>query len=119
MLRLLVTLGRMGPYPVDMSHCYPQAILPLFLYRFTGVVQGRLYTEFCALQKAVRDPEFSPVSNRTKGDGYRAYEDERLPRRSRRGVWWGMAYLPMQKLEKIRPRRSSALNSPVISPNAC
>ena len=29
------------------------------------------------------------------------------------------AYLPMQKLEKIAPSRSSALNSPVISDRAC
>jgi hypothetical protein len=28
-------------------------------------------------------------------------------------------YLPMQKLEKIRPSRSSELNAPVISPKAC
>lgn len=28
-------------------------------------------------------------------------------------------YLPMQKLPKISPSRSSAVNSPVISPNAC
>ncbi|MNJ80525.1 hypothetical protein D3C77_789370 [compost metagenome] len=29
------------------------------------------------------------------------------------------AYLPMQKLEKIRPSKSSELNAPVISPRAC
>ena len=28
-------------------------------------------------------------------------------------------YLPIQKLEKIRPKRSSLENSPVISPKAC
>ncbi len=28
-------------------------------------------------------------------------------------------YLPMQKLEKIRPSRSSGVKAPVISPNAC
>lgn len=28
-------------------------------------------------------------------------------------------YLPMQKLEKIRPNRSSELNAPVISPRDC
>ncbi|TNB94049.1 hypothetical protein FHG55_17780 [Pseudomonas jessenii] len=28
-------------------------------------------------------------------------------------------YLPMQKLEKIRPSRSSELNAPVISPREC
>nr|WP_073526334.1 hypothetical protein [Pseudomonas fluorescens] len=29
------------------------------------------------------------------------------------------SYLPMQKLEKIRPSKSSELNAPVISPNSC
>lgn len=29
------------------------------------------------------------------------------------------AYLPMQKLEKMRPSRSSELKAPVISPKAC
>jgi len=29
------------------------------------------------------------------------------------------SYLPMQKLEKIRPSRSSELNAPVISPRDC
>ncbi len=29
------------------------------------------------------------------------------------------SYLPMQKLEKIRPSRSSELKAPVISPSAC
>ncbi|MVW87468.1 hypothetical protein EI969_16230 [Pseudomonas sp. PB101] len=28
-------------------------------------------------------------------------------------------YLPMQKLEKIRPNRSSELKAPVISPSEC
>lgn len=28
-------------------------------------------------------------------------------------------YLPMQKLEKMRPNRSSELNAPVISPSDC
>ncbi|MGF6126200.1 hypothetical protein QF019_001408 [Pseudomonas frederiksbergensis] len=28
-------------------------------------------------------------------------------------------YLPMQKLEKIRPNKSSELKAPVISPNEC
>jgi len=28
-------------------------------------------------------------------------------------------YLPIQKLEKMRPSRSSELNAPVISPSAC
>ena len=28
-------------------------------------------------------------------------------------------HLPMQKLEKILPSRSSELNAPVISPSAC
>jgi len=30
--------------------------------------------------------------------------------------WWLDNYLPMQKLAKMRPSNSSALNSPVISP---
>lgn len=42
--------------------------------------------------------------------------------RSRRSGPWPclvVDYLPMQKLEKIRPSRSSELNAPVISPKAC
>lgn len=32
---------------------------------------------------------------------------------------WNPRYLPMQKLEKMRPSRSSEVNSPVISLSAC
>lgn len=42
--------------------------------------------------------------------------------RSRRSGPWqcpAVDYLPIQKLEKIRPSKSSELNAPVISPNAC
>lgn len=55
------------------------------------------------------------------------YRDE-MTRSSKRGD--GMApspiddvgsvdYLPMQKLEKMRPSRSSGVKAPVISPRAC
>ena len=41
----------------------------------------------------------------------------------RKGVdataWLKTDYLPMQKLEKMRPSKSSELNAPVISPSAC
>ncbi|MFA4660906.1 hypothetical protein P2A10_21250, partial [Xanthomonas perforans] len=40
----------------------------------------------------------------------------RLPRASSR--WASPHHLPMQKLEKILPSRSSALSFPVISPSA-
>lgn len=44
----------------------------------------------------------------------------RLIDRAQAGFSTGLrAYLPMQKLEKIRPSRSSELKAPVISPNAC
>ena len=35
------------------------------------------------------------------------------------GSRWMSGYFPMQKLEKIRPSRSSLVNSPVISFSAC
>lgn len=41
-----------------------------------------------------------------------------LPSQCLQGLWITF-YLPMQKLEKIRPNKSSELNAPVISPNSC
>ncbi|RPX17464.1 hypothetical protein IPC729_20025 [Pseudomonas aeruginosa] len=34
-------------------------------------------------------------------------------------AWAEPHYLPMQKLEKMRPSRSSGVNAPVISPRCC
>lgn len=59
---------------------------------------------------------------RSQADGNEAYEAVKpadyshAPDESKRRRY--SSYFPMQKLEKIRPRRSSLLTSPVISPSA-
>ena len=44
---------------------------------------------------------------------------ELLTAREQARSYRSLGYLPMQKLEKIRPSKSSELNAPVISPSEC
>lgn len=46
------------------------------------------------------------------------FSDFRLPSDYIRRAWTRF-YFPMQKVEKMRPRRSSEVNSPVISARHC
>lgn len=63
----------------------------------------------------------NPLSEKESARHWKERNGKRRTRQVANGPVCGQqkGYLPMQKLEKIRPSRSSELNAPVISPRDC
>ncbi|RIJ07012.1 hypothetical protein DXT77_27330 [Pseudomonas sp. 91RF] len=63
----------------------------------------------------------NPLRERESVRHWKGMNAKRRNRQAANGPVCGQqkGYLPMQKLEKMRPSRSSELNAPVISPRDC
>ncbi|OUM07802.1 hypothetical protein BW686_09370 [Pseudomonas syringae] len=110
--------------PTELKGGYSQGLIHRKIaHRQKTGAENPLGVNFSSAKSAATDEKVrggGPTGGQvlTKGSRYRDHrhdlERPRLNISSREA-----GYLPMQKLEKILPSRSSELNAPVISPSAC